>query len=51
MLTPKELKKYEFQVVGRNAYKASEVDEFMETVYDSYEQMFRENAEIIKKLK
>ncbi|MBQ1545280.1 MAG: DivIVA domain-containing protein [Clostridia bacterium] len=50
MLTPKELKKYEFQVVGRNAYKASEVDEFMETVYDSYEQMFRENAEIIKKL-
>ena len=50
MLTPKQIKNNNFQAAGRNAYKASEVDEFMEEVYDSYEQMFRENAELVKKL-
>ncbi len=50
MLTPKQLKNYDFQSVARNAYKATDVDAFMEEVYKSYEQMFRENAELIKKL-
>lgn len=50
MLTPKQLKSYDFQSVARNAYKATDVDAFMEEVYKSYEQMFRENAELIKKL-
>ena len=50
MLTPKQLKNREFQTVGRNAYKASEVDEFLGEVYESYDQMFRENAELVKKL-
>lgn len=50
MLTPKQLKNYDFQFVARNAYKATDVDTFMEEVYKSYEQMFRENAELIKKL-
>ncbi len=50
MLTPKQLKNYDFQSVARNAYKATDVDTFMEEVYKSYEQMFRENAELIKKL-
>lgn len=50
MLTPKQLKSYDFQSVGRNAYKSTDVDEFMSEVYESYEQMFRENGELVKKL-
>ena len=50
MLTPKQLKNYDFQAVGKNAYKSSDVDEFMDEITASYEQMFRENAELIKKL-
>lgn len=50
MLTPKQVKDFSFQAAGRNAYKASEVDEFLDEVYESYEQMFRENGELVKKL-
>ena len=50
MLSPKELRNHAFQTVGRNAYRASDVDEFLAEVVESYEQMFRENGEIVKKL-
>ena len=50
MLTPKQLKARSFQMAGRNAYKASDVDEFLDEVYESYEQMFKENGELVKKL-
>ena len=50
MLTPKQLKSRSFQMAGRNAYKAADVDAFLDEVYDSYDQMFRENGELIKKL-
>lgn len=50
MLTPKQIKNHEFQLAGRNAYRASDVDGFMTELYESYEQMFRENAELVKKL-
>lgn len=50
MLTPNQLKNYDFQSVGRNAYKSTDVDAFMAEVYESYEQMFRENGEIVKKM-
>ena len=50
MLSPKELRNHSFQTVGRNAYRASDVDEFLADVVESYEQMFRENGEIVKKL-
>ncbi len=50
MLTPKQIKNHEFQLAGRNAYRASDVDDFMAEIYESYEQMFRENAELVKKL-
>lgn len=50
MLTPKQIKNHEFQLAGRNAYRASDVDDFIAEIYESYEQMFRENAELVKKL-
>ena len=50
MLTPKQLKSFSFQSVGRNAYKATDVDTYMSEVYESYEQMFRENGELVKKI-
>lgn len=50
MLTPKQVRGYSFPSAGRNAYKSLEVDEFMEEVCASYEQMFRENAELVKRI-
>lgn len=50
MLTPKDLRNHEFQVSGRNGYLAADVDDYLEEVYSSYDQMFRENAEIVRKL-
>ncbi len=50
MLTPKDLRNHEFQAAGRNGYLAADVDEYMDEVYNSYDQMFRENAEIVRKL-
>lgn len=50
MLTPKDLRDHEFPMAGRNAYRAADVDEYMDEVFSSYDQMFRENAEIVRKL-
>ncbi|MBR5753101.1 MAG: DivIVA domain-containing protein [Clostridia bacterium] len=50
MLTPKDLRNHEFQAAGRNGYLATDVDDFMDEVFTSYDQMFRENAEIVRKL-
>ena len=50
MLTPKQVKEFSFKPAGRNAYKADEVDAFFDEVSESYEQMFRENGELVKKL-
>lgn len=50
MLTPKDLRNHEFQMSGRNGYLAADVDDYMDEVYSSYDQMFRENAEIVRKL-
>ncbi len=50
MLTPAKIKNHHFEAAGRNAYKADGVDRFFEEVADSYEQMFRENGEMYKKI-
>ncbi len=50
MLTPAQLKAYEFKQAGRNAYKADDVDDFFGSVLVDYEKMFRENSELIKRL-
>lgn len=50
MMTPAQLKSYEFKTAGRNAYKADDVDEFLAEVVINYEKMFRENSELIKRV-
>lgn len=50
MLTPMEIKDKRFQSAGRNSYKSEDVDLFFDSVTESYEQMFKENAELIKRV-
>ncbi len=50
MLNPIEIKNYEFKSAGRNAYKADDVDTFLAEVVISYEKMYRENNELIKRI-
>lgn len=50
MMTPSELREYEFKGAGRNAYKSDDVDEFFATVSIAYEKMYRENAELVKRV-
>ena len=50
MLTPAKIKNHHFEIAGKNAYKAQSVDEFFEIVADSYDQMFRENGELVRKI-
>lgn len=50
MLTPAKITNHHFEASGRNAYKAESVDTFIQEVAESYEQMFRENGEMFKKI-
>ncbi len=50
MLTPSKIKNHHFEASGKNAYRAQSVDDFFEIVADSYEQMFKENGELVKKI-
>ncbi len=50
MLTPDVVKSKSFQATGRGAYRAEDVDGFFAEVSASYEQMFQENGELIKKI-
>ena len=50
MLTPEKIKEKSFQTTGRGSYRAEDVDSFLSEVSASYEQMFRENGDLIKKI-
>ena len=50
MLTPMQLKDKSFQAAGRNAYRSEDVDVFMREVFASYDQMFRENGELLRRV-
>ena len=50
MLTPEIVKQKSFQTSGRGSYRAEDVDNFFLEVSASYEQMFRENSDLIKKI-
>lgn len=50
MLTPDKIREKSFQTTGRGSYRAEDVDSFMSEVSASYEQMFRENGDLIKKI-
>ncbi len=50
MLTPEKIKEKTFQTSGRGSYRAEDVDNFFREVSASYEQMFKENTDLIKKI-
>ena len=50
MLTPERIKEKTFQTTGRGSYRAEDVDSFLNEVAASYEQMFKENTDLIKKI-
>ncbi len=50
MLTPDRIKEKTFQTSGRGSYRAEDVDSFFREVSASYEQMFKENTDLIKKI-
>lgn len=50
MLTPEQLREKSFQTTGRGSYRSEDVDSFFSEVSASYEQMYKENAELIKKI-
>lgn len=50
MLTPDKIKEKSFQTTGRGSYRAEDVDIFLDDVVASYEQMFKENGDLIKKI-
>ena len=49
MILPNQIKEQEFTFV-KGMYKAQEVDEFLNEVSAAYDQTFRQNGELIKKL-
>lgn len=50
MITPSELRQYEFKPAGRNAYKSDDVDLLFGQILVDYEKMYRENSELIKRV-
>ncbi len=50
MLTPDRIKEKTFQTTGRGSYRAEDVDSFLNEVSASYEQMYKENTDLIKKI-
>ncbi len=50
MLTPDKIRQKSFQTTGRGSYRAEDVDAFFVEVSSAYEQMYRENADLIKKI-
>ena len=50
MMTPSQLKEYEFKTAGRNAYKAEDVDDFFAEVAANYTKMFHENGELVRRV-
>ena len=50
MLTPDKIREKSFQTTGRGSYRAEDVDSFLNEVSASYEQMFKENGDLIKKI-
>ncbi|MBR5190455.1 MAG: DivIVA domain-containing protein [Clostridia bacterium] len=50
MLTPENIKEKSFHTTGRGSYRADDVDNFLNEVTASYEQMFNQNADLVKKI-
>ena len=51
MLRPEELSNEQFELSVLGGYKREQVDSFFESVTSDYEKLYKENAELISKLK
>lgn len=49
MLKPEQIRSHRFISAGRGTYEAGDVDSFLSEVAMSYEQVFRENGDLVKK--
>ena len=50
MLTPGQIKGYQFQLAGDGLYRADEVDNFIQAVSAAYEKMYTENGSLIQRV-
>ena len=50
MLKPEQIRSHRFISAGRGTYEAGDVDSFLSEVAVSYEQVFRENGDLVKKI-
>ena len=50
MLTPGQIKGYQFQSAGEGLYRADEVDNFIQAVSAAYEKMYTENGSLIQRV-
>jgi len=50
MLRPEQIRIHRFTPTNKGTYKAEDVDAYMADVLASYEQMFRENGELVRKI-
>lgn len=50
MLRPEQIRIHHFTLTNKGTYKAEEVEAYMTEVLTSYEQMFRENGELVRKI-
>ena len=50
MLKPEQIRSHRFISAGRGTYEAGDVDAFLSEVAASYEQVFRENGDLVKKI-
>lgn len=51
MLKPSQIREKEFAKTTMGGYKMSDVDGFLDEVVESYEQLYKENSELLKKLR
>lgn len=49
MIVPNQLKNASFQLAGRGAYRAQDVDDFQKRVYVAYSELYSENSVLKKK--
>ena len=50
MLRPEQIRIHRFTPTNKGTYRAEDVDGYMNEVLASYEQMFRENGELVRKM-
>jgi cell division initiation protein len=51
MIKPSQIREREFSKSTMGGYKTAEVDNFLDDVAVSYEQLYKENSELLKKLR